>query len=358
MATSTVQTKAPVQRLVLTRPDDWHVHLRDGDFLRDTVPASARQFGRVIAMPNLKPPVVTTEQALAYRERILAHVASGPGAFEPLMTLYLTDRTTPADIVRAARSDHVVAAKLYPAGATTNSDSGVTDLNALGDTLKAMRDEGLLLLIHGEVTDPSVDIFDREQRFIEQVLGPLVIRFEGLKIVFEHITTSAAVDYVMSVPSHVAATITAHHLHFTRNDMLVGGIKPHRYCLPILKSFEDRDALVRAATSGDPRFFLGTDSAPHAWHAKESACGCAGTYTAHAAIELYAEAFEAAGALNKLEAFASHHGPDFYGLPRNQDTICLERRAWTVPPRLRFGDTEVVPMRGGEAVAWRLVSDD
>ena len=306
--------------LTLIRPDDWHIHLRDGDVLSHTVGDAARTFGRAIAMPNLKPPVVTTDDALAYRERILAARASG-SAFEPLMTLYLTDNTSAAEIRRAKASGHIVAAKLYPAGATTNSDAGVTDLNRVDEALAAMAEEGLLLLVHGEVTRETVDVFEREHVFIEEQLTPLVERHPDLRVVFEHITTAAAVSFVANATDNVGATITAHHLQHTRNDMLVGGIRPHLYCLPILKRREDREALIGAATGDNPRFFLGTDSAPHAQGAKESACGCAGSYTAHAALEFYAEIFDEAGALERLEAFASTRGPDFYGLPRNTDTL-------------------------------------
>lgn len=340
--------------LTLTRPDDWHIHLRDGAVLVDTVAAASRQFGRAIAMPNLRPPVVTVDEATAYRERILAARPAGSG-FEPLMTLYLTDKTSPQEVRRAASTPYIVAAKLYPAGATTNSDSGVTDLDALRPTLEAMAETGLLLLVHGEVTDRAVDIFDREAAFIERVLGPLVQALPQLKLVFEHITTAAAVAFVDGSRANVGATITAHHLLLNRNDLLVGGIKPHRYCLPVLKRERDRAALIRAATGGSPRYFLGTDSAPHARPDKESACGSAGSYTAHAALELYAEAFASVDALDRLEGFASHHGPDFYGLPRNSGTITLEAAPWRVPDSVPFGDEQVVPLRAGETLAWRLV---
>ena len=336
----------------LIRPDDWHVHLRDGAALATTVAHTAAQFARAIVMPNLKPPVTTAAQAAAYRERILAARPAG-AAFEPLMTLYLTDNLPPQEIERA-RAAGVVAVKLYPAGATTNSDAGVTDLRRTYRTLEAMQRAGLLLLVHGEVTDPDVDIFDREAVFIERVLEPLRRDFPGLKIVLEHITTKEAAQYVADAGPNLAATITAHHLLYNRNALLAGGIRPHHYCLPVLKREVHRQALVAAATSGHPRFFLGTDSAPHAVHLKEHACGCAGCYTAPAALELYAEAFEAAGALDRLEGFASLHGPDFYGLPRNTGRVTLEREALTVPERYRFGDAEVKPLRAGETLRWRL----
>ncbi len=340
-------------QLTLIRPDDWHVHLRDGDILATVVPHSARRFGRAIIMPNLKPPVTTTEQALAYRRRILATVPPGVN-FKPLMTLYLTDTLSPAEIHRAKQSDAIVAVKLYPAGATTHSEAGVTAIEKTYPTLEAMEETGLILLVHGEVTYPEVDIFDREKRFIDAVLAPLLERFPGLRIVFEHVTTQDAVDFVRCAPERVAATITAHHLLFNRNHMLVGGIRPHLYCLPILKRETHRQALVDAAVSSSPKFFLGTDSAPHPKHAKESACGCAGCYTAHAAIELYAEAFEQAGALDRLEGFASLHGAAFYGLPRNRDTITLEKAPWRVDEAFAAGDETIVPLRAGETVAWRL----
>ena len=340
------------QTLTLTRPDDWHLHVRDGEALRTVVPHTAAQFGRAIIMPNLKPPVTTAAQALAYRERILAAVPAGL-RFEPLMTLYLTDNLAPEEI-RRAKDAGVVAAKLYPAGATTNSDAGVTDLRKIYPVLEAMQREGLLLLVHGEVTSPEIDLFDREAVFIEQQLIPLRRDFPGLKIVFEHITTREAAQYVAEADDLTAATLTAHHLLYNRNAIFTGGIRPHYYCLPVLKRESHRQALVQAATSGSPRFFLGTDSAPHPAHLKEHASGCAGCYTAHAAIELYAEAFEAAGALDRLEAFASFHGPAFYGLPRNADTITLRRQAWTVPESFAFGGAELKPLRAGETLAWRL----
>nr|WP_221195753.1 dihydroorotase [Halomonas organivorans] len=340
--------------MTLTRPDDWHLHLRDGAVLSAVVPASARQMGRAIIMPNLKPPVTTTEQALAYRERILAAVPEGLD-FEPLMTLYLTDRTTADEIERAHASGLVHAVKLYPAGATTNSDSGVTDLAKCDAAIAAMARLGMPLLVHGEVTDAEIDIFDREAVFIERVMKPLLERHPSLKVVFEHITTADAAAFVAEAPGNLAATITAHHLLFNRNRMLVGGIKPHYYCLPILKRERHRQALIEAATSGSGKFFLGTDSAPHAKGDKESACGCAGAYTAPAALELYATAFEAAGALERLEGFASHHGPDFYGLPRNTETVTLQRESWTLPETLPYvGGEVIVPLQAGETLDWKL----
>ncbi|RCX24841.1 dihydroorotase [Thioalbus denitrificans] len=343
-----------MKRITLIRPDDWHIHLRDGAALQTTVPHAAHQFARAIVMPNLRPPVTTTGSARAYRERILAAVPAGL-AFEPLMTLYLTDNTT-AEEIRAARDSGIVhGVKLYPAGATTNSDSGVTDLERVYPALEAMAETGLPLLVHGEVTGPEVDIFDRELRFIEDRLAPLLQRYPGLRVVLEHITTRDAVEFVRAAPESVAATITAHHLLLNRNHMLVGGIRPHHYCLPVLKRETHRQALVEAATSGEPRFFLGTDSAPHAREDKESACGCAGMYTAPSAIELYAEAFDAAGALDRLEDFASRFGPAFYGLPVNGDTITLEQTDWELPTSYPFGDTSVVPLRAGATVHWRRV---
>ncbi len=343
------------KQLTLTRPDDWHVHLRDGAMLRLTVGDMARQFARAIVMPNLKPPVVTTALALSYRERILEAVPAGQ-TFDPLMTLYLTDRTPAAEIIAAKASGLVHGVKWYPAGATTHSDLGVTDIRHCTDALAAMEDQGLPLLVHGEVTDPTVDMFDRERVFIERELGPLLQRHPRLRVVLEHITTRHAADFVMQAPAHVGATITAHHLLMNRNALFAGGgLRPHHYCLPVLKREEHRRALVQAAIGGNPKFFLGTDSAPHARRDKESACGCAGIYTAHAAIELYAEAFEAEGALDRLEAFASHHGADFYGLPRNTDTLTLEATPWAVPLQLGEGDQALVPLRAGESVKWRLV---
>jgi len=338
--------------LTITRPDDWHLHVRDGAALATVVPHTAAQFGRAIVMPNLRPPVTTTEQALAYKDRILAAVPAGV-AFEPLMTLYLTDNLPPAEIA-AARAAGVVAAKLYPAGATTNSDAGVTDLRKIYPVLDAMQQAGMLLLVHGEVTSPDIDLFDREAVFIEQQLIPLRRDFPALRIVMEHITTREAAQYVAGADAHLAATITAHHLLYNRNAIFTGGIRPHYYCLPVLKREVHRQALVQAATSGSPKFFLGTDSAPHPAHLKEHASGCAGCYTAHAALELYAEAFDNAGALDKLEGFASFHGPAFYGLPRNQGTITLRRESWTPPESYPFGDAQLKPLRGGEALAWKL----
>lgn len=343
-----------MNELRITRPDDWHIHLRDGAALHHTVPAAARYFGRAIVMPNLTPPVTTTAQALAYRERILAARPTG-SLFEPLPVLYLTDQTRPDEIAAARRSGAVFAAKLYPAGATTNSASGVTSLTRIYPVLEAMQREGLPLLVHGEVTDSAIDIFDREKVFIERHLRTIVADFPGLKVVLEHITTTDAVDFVREAPETVAATITAHHLLYNRNHMLAGGIRPHYYCLPILKRSVHQEALIAAATSGNPKFFLGTDSAPHARGKKEAACGCAGAYTAHAAIELYAEVFDAAGALPKLEGFASHFGADFYGLPRNDDQILLRREAWTIPEQLELGDEPLVPLRAGETVYWQVV---
>ena len=338
--------------LTLTRPDDWHLHVRDGAALAAVVPDTARQFARAIIMPNLKPPVTTTALALAYRDRIRAAVPAGV-SFEPLMTLYLTDSTPPEEIARA-KAAGVVALKLYPAGATTNSDAGVTDWRKTYRTLEAMQRHGLLLLVHGEVTDPEIDLFDREKAFIDTRLIPLRRDFPELKIVFEHITTRDAAQYVNEADAKLGATITAHHLLYNRNAIFVGGIRPHYYCLPVLKREEHRRALVEAATSGSTKFFLGTDSAPHAAHLKEHAVGCAGCYTALSAIELYAEAFDAAGALGKLEGFASHHGADFYGLPRNTERITLRRESWTLPESLPFGEAELKPLRGGESLAWRL----
>jgi len=338
--------------LTLARPDDWHLHVRDGAALAAVVPDTARQFARAIIMPNLKPPVTTTALALAYRDRVRAAVPAGL-SFEPLMTLYLTDSTPPDEIARAKQAG-IVALKLYPAGATTNSDAGVTDLRKTYRTLEAMQRHGLLLLVHGEVTDPEIDLFDREKAFIDTRLIPLRRDFPELKIVFEHITTRDAAQYVNEADAKLGATITAHHLLYNRNAIFVGGIRPHYYCLPVLKREEHRRALVEAATSGSTKFFLGTDSAPHAAQLKEHAVGCAGCYTALSAIELYAEAFDAVGALGKLEGFASHHGADFYGLPRNTDRITLRREHWTLPETLPFGEAELKPLRGGETLAWRL----
>ena len=351
MNTSAAPT--PTDTLTLTRPDDWHLHVRDGVALHTVVPHTAAQFGRAIIMPNLRPPVTTAEQALAYKERILAAVPAGV-QFEPLMTLYLTDNLPPDEIARAKAAD-VVAAKLYPAGATTNSDAGVTDLRKTYKTLEAMQREGLLLLVHGEVTSPDIDLFDREAAFIDQQLIPLRRDFPELKIVFEHITTREAAQYVTEAGPHTAATLTAHHLLYNRNAIFTGGIRPHYYCLPVLKRETHRQALLAAATSGSDKFFLGTDSAPHPAHLKEHASGCAGCYTAHAALELYAEAFDSVGALDKLEAFASLNGPAFYGLARNTGTVTLKRETWTAPDSYPFGEAIVKPLRGGEALGWRLV---
>ena len=345
---------APAQSLTLTRPDDWHLHLRDGAAMAAVLPATARQFARAIVMPNLRPPVTTAVAAVAYRERIHAALPAGAD-FTPLMTLYLTDRLPPEEIVRA-KAAGVVACKLYPAGATTNSDAGVTDVGHIRATLEAMQREGLLLLVHGEVTDAEVDVFDREAVFIERVMQPLRRDFPELKVVFEHITTQEAAQYVASSDRHTAATITAHHLLYSRNALFMGGLRPHYYCLPVLKREVHRRALVAAATSGSAKFFLGTDSAPHAARLKEaSVCG-AGCYTAPAALELYAEAFESVDALDKLEAFASFHGPDFYGLPRNVARVTLKREPWQLPEALPFGDTVLKPLRGGETLNWKLMS--
>ena len=342
-----------MDRISITRPDDWHLHLRDGPAMASVLADSARCFARAIVMPNLQPPVTTTQQALHYRERILAELPEG-AAFEPLMTLYLTDNTPVEEIARAKLSGRVHGVKLYPAGATTHSDAGVTRISRCFAALEKMEQLGLPLLIHGETIDPMVDVFDREKAFIDEVLGPTVERFQGLKIVLEHITTRDAAQYVEVTGPNVGATITAHHLLLNRNALFLGGIRPHHYCLPVLKREEHREALVEAAISGNPKFFLGTDSAPHARATKEAACGCAGIYTAHAAIELYAAAFEEAGALDKLEGFASHHGADFYGLPRNTGTITLVREEWSVPKTLRFGTDDLVPLRAGETIPWKL----
>ncbi|MES2300287.1 MAG: dihydroorotase [Pseudomonadota bacterium] len=339
--------------LTITRPDDWHLHLRDGAAMASVLPHSARQFGRAIVMPNLKPPVTTTAAALAYRERIVAALPPGMD-FEPLMTLYLTDNTEPDEIRRAMDSGVIHAVKLYPAGATTNSDAGVTDLTRCYKVLEVMQEEGMPFLVHGEVTDPEIDLFDREAVFIERVLRPLRRDMPALNIVFEHITTKDAAQYVAEADGPIAATITAHHLLFNRNEIFKGGIRPHYYCLPVLKREEHRLALMTAATSGDERFFLGTDSAPHAIGAKEAACGCAGCYTALHAMELYAEAFARAGALDKLEAFASFNGPAFYGLPRNSGTVTLTRQAWTLPQTVALADAALVPLGAGEQLNWKL----
>jgi dihydroorotase len=339
--------------LTLTRPDDWHVHLRDGAMLARVLPDTARQFARAIVMPNLAPPVTTVAQAGAYRQRILAALPKGM-AFEPLMTLYLTERTDPAEIAQARASGFVHGVKWYPAGATTHSEAGVTDIRRCDAVLAAMEAQDLPLLVHGEVTDPAVDTFDREKVFIERLLAPLVARYPRLRVVFEHITTRQAVEFVLAASPRVGATITAHHLLLSRTALFQGGLRPHLYCLPVLKREEHRQALLAAATGGNPKFFLGTDSAPHARRGKEAPCGCAGIYSAPAALELYAEAFEQAGALQRLEAFASFHGPDFYRLPRNRDRVELVRESWTMPAELGDGAEAIVPLRAGEAVAWRL----
>ncbi len=343
-----------METLTITRPDDWHLHLRDGAALAAVLPDTARRFARAIVMPNLKPPVTTVEQAAAYRQRIIAAVPSGM-RFEPLMTLYLTDNLPPAEIERARESGFIHAVKLYPAGATTNSDAGVTDLARCRATLARMEALGLPLLVHGEATDPAVDVFDREAVFIDRVLAPLLRDFPALKLVLEHVTTREGVDFVLASGPNVAATLTAHHLLLNRNALFQGGIRPHHYCLPVLKRELHRQALMAAATSGNPKFFLGTDSAPHGRATKEAACGCAGCYTAHAGIELYAEAFATAGALDRLEGFASHFGADFYGLPRNGERITLVKESWAVPATQPYLDNDVlVPLRAGETVAWRL----
>ncbi len=343
-----------IKQLTLTQPDDWHLHLRDDEALERTVPDSARYFGRAIIMPNLQPPVTTTDLATSYRQRILQARPAG-NQFEPLMTLYLTDNTSADEIQRAHDSGIVHAVKLYPAGATTNSDAGVTDISLCTEALAAMQRLQMPLLVHGEVTHAAIDVFDREKVFIEQVLSPLTEDYPDLKIVFEHITTADAVDFVLNSSDRIAATITPHHLLLNRNDMLVGGIHPHNYCLPVLKRNTHQYALIKAATSGNPKFFLGTDSAPHAQHAKENACGCAGIYSSHAAIELYAEVFEAANALDKLEGFASHFGADFYQLPRNNKTITLIQQPWTVPENYDFAGKPLIPMRAGEQIAWQVI---
>ena len=340
--------------LTITRPDDWHIHFRDGAAMQSVLPDTARVFGRAIAMPNLRPPVVSVADAAAYRERLLA--AAAGTAFEPLMTLYLTDNTTPEEIHHARASGFVHAVKYYPAGATTHSDSGVTELTKAYKAIAAMEEAGMPLLLHGEVVDPDVDVFDREAVFIERHLVRLLKDFPRLKIVLEHITTRQAAEFVAAAPANVAATVTVHHLLYNRNAMFKGGIRPHLYCLPVLKREAHRQALIAAAISGNPKFFLGTDSAPHAVGAKETACGCAGIYSAHAAIELYAEAFEDAGALDRLEAFASFFGADFYGLPRHTDTITLRRESWNVPASLKLGMESLVPLRAGEEVRWRAVA--
>ena len=344
-----------MQEISLMRPDDWHAHFRDGAVLADVVPASAARFARAVAMPNLSPPVTTTAAALAYRDRILAAVPAG-ASFDPLMTLYLTDETGAGEIRRSAENGRVLGVKLYPAGATTNSAHGVTDLERCASALDAMQECGLALMVHGEVTEPEVDVFDRERVFIERTLAPLVERFPGLKVVLEHVTTSDGVGFVRGARDGVAATITAHHLLLNRNALFEGGLRPHHYCLPVLKRERHRAALVDAATSAERRFFLGTDSAPHSRRAKETACGCAGPYTAHAGIELYAEAFDGAGALGALEAFASRNGPAFYGLEPNRGTVTLRRDPWPIPEEMPMGGDVLVPFRAGGRVEWRLVT--
>jgi len=342
-----------MDRITLIRPDDWHLHLRDGPQMAAVLPDTARRFARAIVMPNLRAPVRTTQEALAYRARILAALPEDAD-FEPLMTLYLTDDTPPAEIALAKRSGHVHAVKLYPAGATTHSAAGVTRISRCFNTLETMEEQGLPLLVHGEVTDPEVDVFDREAVFLEEVLGPLLARFPGLRVVLEHITTRQAAQFVEVTGPNIAATITAHHLLLNRNALFQGGIRPHHFCLPVLKREEHREALVAAATSGNPKFFLGTDSAPHARDTKETACGCAGVYTAHGALELYAVAFEEAGALDRLEGFASRFGPLFYRLPVNAGSVALERGEWTVPASLPFATGELVPLRAGETIPWKI----
>jgi len=353
---ASVSSASSVDSVTLARPDDWHLHVRDGAVLAAVLPHTARQFGRAIIMPNLRPPVTTTEMAAAYRERILAALPKdGPAArFEPLMTLYLTDNTAPDEIRRARESGFVHGVKLYPAGATTNSDAGVTSIAKCAKTLEAMQEHDLPLLVHGEVTDPAIDIFDREKVFIDRVMTPLRRDFPALKVVFEHITTKDAADYVRDADGPTGATLTAHHLLYNRNALFVGGIRPHYYCLPVLKRETHRVALVAAATSGNPRFFLGTDSAPHAKGLKEHACGCAGCYTALHALELYTQAFDQAGALERLEGFASFHGADFYGLARATERVTLRREPWTLPAEFMAGGDEIVPLGGGESIGWRM----
>ncbi|NOZ52483.1 MAG: dihydroorotase [Gammaproteobacteria bacterium] len=343
-----------MQSITITQPDDWHLHVRDGEILQHVVPHTAKQFARAVIMPNLNPPITTTEAARRYRNRIIEAVPSA-NHFQPLMTLYLTDNTSPQEIMRAKQSGDVHAVKFYPAGATTNSDAGVTDIEKTYDTLACMAENQMPLLVHGEVTDANVDIFDREKRFIDNVLEPLHSKINKLRIVFEHITTQEAVRFVSDSNDMIAATITPHHLLFNRNTLLAGGIRPHYYCLPVLKRQTHQQALIEAATSGNKKFFLGTDSAPHSQQTKESACGCAGIYSAHAAIELYASAFEQAHALDKLEGFASFYGADFYQLPRNKTTITLKRNAWEVPKRYTFSSNEsVIPLKAGQPIAWTL----
>ena len=342
-----------MNEITITRPDDWHVHLRDGDVLKTVVPHTAAEFGRAIVMPNLKPPITTAAQAVAYKARIQAAIPKGMN-FEPLMTLYLTDNLASEEIYRA-KEEGVVAVKLYPAGATTNSDAGVTNMRHIYKTLEAMQKAGMLLLVHGEVTSQDIDLFDREAVFIDTQLIPLRKDFPELKIVFEHITTKEAAHYVESCATHTGATITAHHLLYNRNAIFTGGVRPHFYCLPVLKREAHRQSLMKAATSGSPQFFLGTDSAPHPAHLKEHASGCAGCYTAHAAMPMYAEAFDQVNALDKLEGFASFYGADFYGLPRNTGAITLRRESWTPPESFAFGDAQLKPLRSGESLPWRLV---
>lgn len=344
------------QSIRITQPDDWHLHLRDGSALTTTVAHTAARFARAIVMPNLKPPITTVAAARDYRQRILDAVPPGL-AFDPLMTLYLTDQLSPQEITAARESEVIIAVKYYPAGATTNSDSGVTEISKIYPVIERMIDEDMPLLIHGEVTDHEIDIFDREQCFIDQVLAPLTQRYPELKVVLEHITTKNAVDFVNSQKSNIAATITVHHLLYNRNDLLVGGVRPHFYCLPILKRNIHQQALLNAATSGSPQFFLGTDSAPHEKHLKESDCGCAGIYSAPAAIELYAEVFESQNALDKLEGFASFFGPDFYGLPRNSQSINLTKIPWTMDPNFQFDNSSVIPIRAGDTINWQLSKD-
>lgn len=350
-------TDSTAQRMTIDRPDDWHVHLRDEAALATTVPHTARTFGRAIVMPNLKPPVTSLALAAAYRERILAARPAGSD-FDPLMTLYLTDNLSPSEIASAYDSGLVQAVKYYPAGATTNSDSGVTSMDKVMPALRRMAEIGMPLLIHGEVTDEHVDIFDREKQFIDTLLAPLCEELPALRVVLEHITTGDAVQFVEQAPSNVAATITAHHLLFNRNHLLAGAVRPHFYCLPILKRSTHQEQLLKAATSGSGKFFLGTDSAPHARPAKETSCGCAGIYSAPAALELYAEIFDAAGALDKLEGFASHFGPDFYGLPRHSSKVTLEKREWTLPKSYAYEGDELIPLRANETVAWRIVDSE
>jgi dihydroorotase len=343
-----------MQQLTITRPDDWHLHLRDGALMQSVLPDTARQFARAVVMPNLRPPVTSTALALEYRARIIGALPQGV-TFEPLMTLYLTDNTSAQEIREAKSSGVVHAVKLYPAGATTNSDAGVTDIRKTYAALAEMQRCGMPLLVHGEVTDHNIDVFDREAVFIERVMQPLLKDLPELRVAFEHITTKDAAEFVTAAPDNIAATLTPQHLLYNRNAMLVGGIRPHFYCLPILKRETHREALVKAATSGNPKFFLGTDSAPHAQHTKENACGCAGCYSAHTAIELYAEAFDMVGALDKLEGFASFHGADYYRLPRNTGTITLRREDWQVPASVGFGEHQLVPLRAGETMKWKLL---